>query len=92
VLYSWFQNIQFAYPWVFTALLLVPLMSYWYIIKGRRNQSALKVSSVKSFGDIRSFRTVLRHVPFVLRLLALVCLITALARPQSRNDQELAWT
>lgn len=36
-----------------------------------------------------SWRTALRHIPFVLRLLAISCLIVALARPQTRNDEEL---
>jgi Ca-activated chloride channel family protein len=89
VLYSWLQNTEFAYPWAFAALLLVPLMVYWYVTKARKSQSALIVSSIKSFGDMRSLRSALRHVPFVLRILAVICLITALARPQSRNDQEL---
>lgn len=54
-----------------------------------RQSSALLVSSVRSFGETGSIRTFLRHVPFVLRMLALICLITALARPQTRNDQEM---
>lgn len=89
MLYSWLQNIKFAYPWVFALLLLVPLMVWWYVAMTNRQSSALLVSSVRSFGETGSIRTFLRHIPFVLRMLALICLITALARPQTRNDQEL---
>lgn len=89
MLYNWLRDIEFAYPWVFTAMLLIPLMIYWYITKGKDQQSSLKVSSIRSFGESRSFKTALRHVPFVLRLFCIACLITALARPQTRNDQEL---
>ncbi len=89
MLYNWLKNIDFAYPWVFIALLLVPLMIYWYVRVAAKQNSSLRVSSIKSFGDSNSFRAALRHVPFILRLLAIVCIITALARPQTRNDEEL---
>jgi len=89
VLYSWLKNIEFAYPWMFTLMVLVPLMIFWYLKRNDGQTSALLISSVKSFGETRSFKTVLRHVPFVLRLLSIMFLITALARPQTRNDQEM---
>ena len=89
MLYNWLRNIDFAYPWVFALLLLVPMMIYWYILKSNKQQSTLLVSSVRAFGETRSFKTALRHLPFVLRLLCLISLVIALARPQTRNDQEL---
>lgn len=48
----------------------------------------MMVSSLKSFRNTNSFKSKLRHIPFVLRLLALVCIIIALARPQSHNDEK----
>lgn len=48
----------------------------------------MMVSSLKSFRNTNSFKSKLRHIPFVLRLLALVCIIMALARPQSHNDEK----
>lgn len=89
MLYSWLQNIDFAYPEVFILLLLAPLMAWWYIANNSRRSSSMIITSVKSFGETQSFKTALRHVPFVLRLLAIISLILALARPQTRNDQEL---
>ncbi len=74
---------------MFLLLAVIPLMIYWYVTAGRKQQSSLLVSSVRSFGETRSFKIALRHVPFVLRILSVLCLIVALARPQSRNDQEL---
>ena len=68
---------------------LIPLMIWWYITRSSRQSSALLISSVNSFGETRSFKTVLRHVPFALRLMSLAFLISALARPQTRNDQEM---
>jgi Ca-activated chloride channel homolog len=46
------------------------------------------VSSLKSFRNTNSFKSKLRHVPFILRLLALASIIMALARPQSHNDEK----
>ena len=46
------------------------------------------MSTAYSF-TVSSFKNVLRHLPFVLRLLALCCIILALARPQKHNDEQL---
>ena len=74
---------------MFTLMVLVPLMIFWYLKRNDGQTSSLLISSVKSFGETRSFKTVLRHVPFVLRVIKHYFLITALARPQTRNDQEM---
>src|SRR5689334_16174302 len=74
---------------MFALMLLIPLMIWWYMQRSSKQSSGLLISSVKSFGETRSFKTVLRHVPFILRLLSLMLLITALARPQTRNDQDM---
>lgn len=89
MLYSWLQNIEFAYTEAFFLLLIIPLMVWWYVLNNNRRSSALVITSVKSFGETGSFRTALRHIPFGLRALGFACLIVALARPQTRNDQEL---
>lgn len=47
------------------------------------------MSSVRPFAGQRSWRSWLRPLPFVFRLLAFSCLIVALARPQTRNDEQL---
>lgn len=65
------------------------MMIYWYVTRGKKQSSALLVTSIGSFGSAGSFKTLLRHVPFIFRVLAAVCMIIALARPQTRNDQEL---
>jgi len=89
VLYNWLQHIDFAYPGMFTLMLLVPLMAAWYIKKNSLQQSSLLVSSSLSFGRQGSWRTTLRHTPFILRLLTVICLVVVLARPQKRNDEQM---
>ncbi|RYE19015.1 MAG: VWA domain-containing protein, partial [Sphingobacteriaceae bacterium] len=89
MVYDWFNNIDFAHPYFFGLLLLIPVMIYWYIAKAGAMQGKLKVSSIDSFRDIRTWKNTFRHLPFVLRCLALIALTIALARPQTRNDEEL---
>lgn len=89
MLYNWFQHITFAWKWVFVLFALLPLMIYWYLSKSERQQGAIRVSSLAAFRKKNSWKTTLRHAPFVFRLLAIGCIIIALARPQTRNDEEL---
>ncbi len=79
-----FKDISFAYPWVLYFLLAIPFLIAWYFWKGRKKQAAISYSSLKIFEKIpATFRERLRHLPFVLRMLALIFLLIALARPQN---------
>lgn len=88
MLYTYFKHIEFAWPWSFLLLLLLPLLSYQYY-KGKENVgSKMKLSSPASIRHLRSWKNSFIHVLFVVKLLALLCLVVALARPQlNRNDQ-----
>lgn len=48
----------------------------------------MKVSSLKSFNGISSWKNLFRHIPFVCRLLGMAFIIIALARPQTKNDEQ----
>jgi len=89
VLYDWYQHIYFAQRPFFGLLVLVPLLVWWEIKRSGRNQATVVVSSVRPFRGVRSWKSFLRPVLFALRLLTLCCLIIALARPQTRNDEQL---
>lgn len=89
MLYNWFENIEFAYPWLLLLLLLLPVLALWYYGGYNRRQGAVVISSIMQFPKRRTWKIILRHVPFIARLLAVACIIIALARPQSRNDEEL---
>jgi len=89
LLYNWFENITFAYPSLMGLFIIVPIMLYWYVNRYNRQQGTMKVSSTAFFRTSQSWKSTFRHVPFVLRLLALSCIILAMARPQTRNDEEL---
>ncbi len=79
-----FNNVTFAYPWVLYFLILIPIMIFWYLKKGKASQPSITYSSLKIFNDFPvSWKERLRHLPVILRSLAIAFLIVALARPQS---------
>lgn len=53
-----------------------------------RRQSSLMISTTRGVEAAANFKTNFHHLPFVLRLLSLALFITALARPQTRNDEQ----
>ena len=75
------ENVQFANPEFFWLLLLLPLAILWAIFTRREQMAFVKLSSSKAF-TTSSWLTKLKPGLFVLRLLALASVITALARPQ----------
>ncbi|HXO73716.1 MAG TPA: VWA domain-containing protein, partial [Puia sp.] len=89
MLYDWYQHIYFSQPSFFGLLAILPLLIYWELQKSDEAQATVLVSSVRQFGNARSWRNMLRPLPFVFRLLAIGCIILALARPQTRNDEQL---
>lgn len=89
MLYDWYQHIYFSQPAFFGLFLLVPLLVYWAVKRTGRNQATVVISSVRAFRGVRSWKNFLRPVLFAFRLLTLCCLIIALARPQTRNDEQL---
>ena len=88
MLYDWFKHIDFAYPKMISLFAFIPALIGWYVKKYNSRQGALKVSTTHSF-TVSSFKIFLRHIPFVLRLLVLSCIILALARPQRHTDEQL---
>ncbi len=67
----------------FWLLLALPLALLWYIFKHKKQTAELKIPSLKGFKVTKSWLPQLKHLLFVLRLIVLALLITALARPQT---------
>ena len=80
----------FEYPkllWLMVVPVLMALHYIWIELSGRRPH--LRVStSVPWMQGGRSFMSLLRHVPFLLRVFALVMIIIAIARPRSSQEME----
>lgn len=79
-----FENIEFANPQFFWLLVLLPLALLWYFFKRKNEMASLRISSIKGF-SVRNWASQLKPALFVLRLLALAAIITALARPQTED-------
>ena len=80
----------FEYPdllWLEVIPVLLVLHYVWMELKGRRPH--LRVSNVTPWkqGGFSVFN-VLRHVPFVCKVLAIVMIIVAIARPRSSDQME----
>lgn len=78
----------FANPnYLYLLLLLIPLIG-WYIWKLRKSQASLQVSDTAAFDmpQSKSWKVYLRHLPFVLRMVAIILVIVILARPQSTDN------
>jgi Ca-activated chloride channel family protein len=78
-----FDTIEFLNKEFFWLLLALPIAILWYVFKYNKQTAELKISSIKGFKSSSAIWTKLRHVLFVLRLIALALLITALARPRT---------
>lgn len=78
--------IHLAHPgilWLF--LLYIPLIA-WYVWTRKSAHAALEISTVRPFAKVkRPLKQYMMHGLFVLRLLAIGCLIVVLARPQTRD-------
>ena len=84
-----FNQIEFAYPVFFYFLIIIPLMIGWYIYRHGHRNAALQLSTTSVFENgSKSLKPTLYHTLFVVRMLALILLIIALARPQSSSSQQ----
>jgi Ca-activated chloride channel homolog len=83
------KGITFAQPNYLFLLLVIPVLVAWYFYRQRKNNADIRVSSTKGFEGVKkSFRLYLYHGLYALRLLAIVFLILALARPQSNLSRQ----
>jgi Ca-activated chloride channel family protein len=88
MLNKWLEHITFAYPWILPLLLAVPFMIYWYIKKSKQQTASFTVTTTHFLHKKTTWKVQLRHLPFILRCLALVSLIIALARPQHKFTEQ----
>ena len=78
-----FEGIEFLNKNLFWLFLILPVAVLWYTLKHKQQTAELKISSLSGFKVTQSVLPKFRHVLFVLRLLALALLITAVARPRT---------
>ncbi len=78
-----FKGIEFANPGFFwLAILVIPLI-FWYISRNKQFQERLSLSATQGMAKKASLKVSMRHSLFALRVIALLLLVIAIARPQS---------
>ena len=87
MLFDYLNKVSFSQPWFFSLLALIPILVVWYVKKNNGQQGAIVISDTSAPG-LSSWKTYLRHFPFVLRLLAITLIVCALARPQTKFEEQ----
>lgn len=77
------NNFEFVNPNFLWALLLLPILIFWYVFTNNKNNASLRVTSVNGFLLQKSWVSYVRPLLYVLRILAIGLLIIAMARPRN---------
>jgi Ca-activated chloride channel family protein len=88
-LFNYLHDITFSQPWFFALFAILPVLIGWYIIKNNKHQGAIIISDASAKG-LSTATASFRHLPFILRLLALSSIILALAKPQTKFELQQA--
>ena len=76
-----------ANPYYLYLLMLIIPAVVWYVLKRKKRYATLQVSNSFAFEGLKPcWKDRLEHVPFILKMLAFVMIVIALARPQSTNS------
>ena len=89
MLFDYFKDITFGQPWFLLLLIVVPVLIWWYATKNNKRQGSIIISDVSAKG-LSSWKTSFRHLPFVFRMLAIIFIIAAIARPQTMFEEQNA--
>lgn len=77
-----FANIEY----LFLTILLIPYI-IWYIMKQKKSEATIQISDAQVYAHTpKSYKNYLLHLPFILRIFALIMLIIVLARPQTTDS------
>lgn len=83
------KHMTFAHPWFFALLLLIPFMVWWQLRSKKEDNPAMRLTTTGGINLAHvGGKAKLRPVLFILRILSMVSLIIALARPQTSNTTE----
>jgi Ca-activated chloride channel family protein len=87
LLFDYLHNIEFIQPAFFVGMLLLPILIVWYIRSNNKRSASLMVSSTAAHG-LQNWKSSMRHIPFLCRIACIAFIITALAKPQTRNESQ----
>ena len=77
-----FNGIDFTQKEFLWLLLVVPCLVFWYVLKHKKQTAQLSISSMQGFQKNTVWST-LKHSLFISRMVAIVLVVLALARPQT---------
>ena len=80
------SNFEFLNPELFWILLLFPFLFLWFFLEKNQQTAVLKISSLKGFDTSKNWLAKLRPILFVIRLVVLFLIITAIARPRTVDE------
>lgn len=84
-----FKHLSFAHPLYFGLLLLIPFMIWWQQRNKATDNPAIRLTTLAGITRVKpTWRVRFRPALFGLRVIALIALTVALARPQSSNTTE----
>lgn len=84
-----FKHITFAHPQFFLLLILIPVFIFWQYKVRKKQQPSMILSTLNGLEKVPvSWRIRWRGILNVLRLLAFIFLVIALARPQNSHVNE----
>ncbi|MCH8018227.1 VWA domain-containing protein [candidate division KSB1 bacterium] len=80
----------FANPNLLSLFVLIPILIFWYFRWNKKRFGTLRYSNLGVVKSVEKFsrKKKYRHLPFILRLLAISLLILCFARPQSSHTEE----
>ncbi len=84
-----FTNITFLHPWFFLLLLLLPVLAWHRFSSRRQHHTSLKMPTLEATRGLKSWKGELQKWLPVLRALAFIALVFALARPQRTLTEEV---
>lgn len=82
---KFWNDISFAEPQYFWILIIIPFLVAWRIIRRNKLTGTFKLSTIKDISP--NLLAKFRDTPYFLKIIAIIFIITALARPQS----SLSW-
>ena len=86
---DYFKNIEFSQPYFFALFGLLPILLFWYVRTNNSRSASVAFSTAAAKG-LSSWRSSMRHIPFICRLFCISFLIVALANPQTKNTEQHA--
>jgi Ca-activated chloride channel family protein len=82
------EQYRFGDPHLFWLFIIIPFLIFWYVYYLNKKLPEQKITTLSPFSaTARSAKEMLRHMLFALRLLAVILIIIALARPQKSLDK-----